>query len=525
MLRLLSGAGLAVAAVVSIFYNLGVGPLADWDEAIYAEVSRELLWSHNWVLLYWNYTPWFDKPPLTFWLTAILYSVIGVTELSARLVAAGLGLGAVLLTYLVGRHLRDHWTGLLAAGLLLLCIQFLAASRFGITDAPLACFIWLAIYCYLRSEADGRWWYGVGLGVGLALMTKGAAGLVAPAAIAIALLLDRRWSSLQRRDLLLGVALACLVALPWHLVSYLQYGRMFLDNYIGYTVITRASQSVEGHRGSALTYLAYMRNQYFPWFYLVPFGLIAHVLDLRRGRIRSWVVIVLAAVVFTVYTVAASKWIWYMVPLYPALALILAGLLRDAAGEHRRLALTGVVIAGGLAVFWIPASLHSYQRIWAVPFAGLAATAAIVAASVRRPWQPAVVAVVAAFLAAVSFNYLLPLYPAVRPAFVAPARAPVVPLAVQARAPSADQVDPIGVLADGTSDLLPDAVWPDVVFYTRRPMRSLHSVEDVRSFAADGKPHDLIAAGADTPMLEKEFRFQVRGRSGDYVYGTVQLRS
>jgi hypothetical protein len=75
---------LIVFAGFIFFWRLGEPALKDWDEAIYAEVSKEILLTGNWIDLQCDGKPWLEKPPLTLWLTAILYRLFGVNEFWSR---------------------------------------------------------------------------------------------------------------------------------------------------------------------------------------------------------------------------------------------------------------------------------------------------------------------------------------------------------------------------------------------------------------------------------------------------------
>jgi hypothetical protein len=237
------------------------------------------------------------------------------------------------------------------------------------------------------------------------------------------------------------------------------------------------------------------------------------------------VIALLVAVVFAVYTLAQSKWIWYMVPLYPGLALILAGLLLDSLDRHRRLALLGVASAFALAVLSIPAYLHPYPVGWAIVFGALALTGAALAWVTKRPLQLGLVPPVGLFFALVSASYIAALYPAQRPAFVAPARAGIVPVAVAARDDGpALELRPVGVIIDDSDLMLRDAIWPDVVFYSRRPMRSLRSPEDLEAFLADGRWHDVLLTRRGESTLPSGAEFQAGTVSGDYMQGRLRKR-
>jgi len=106
-------------------------------------------------------------------------------------------------------------------------------------DVMLTLFTYLALYAYLRLYNENqKWWFVVWSSCALALMIKGAGGIIAPAAIVLALAFDKRFSAaIRSRYFWQGVLLACLIIAPWHILMYVRYGRPFIDEYIGYHVI------------------------------------------------------------------------------------------------------------------------------------------------------------------------------------------------------------------------------------------------------------------------------------------------
>ena len=72
-----------LAAAAVILPLLGRKMLANWDEAIYAEVAREFL-GRNWLIPTWQFQPWLEKPPLGMWITAVFFHLFGATQFWAR---------------------------------------------------------------------------------------------------------------------------------------------------------------------------------------------------------------------------------------------------------------------------------------------------------------------------------------------------------------------------------------------------------------------------------------------------------
>src|SRR5436190_2104554 len=123
-----------IIASVMLLWNLGAHPLKNWDESIYAQVSKEMVRTGDWLTPHWNAQPWFEKPPLYLWLTAAAFKVFGITEFAARLASALSGAGLVAIVYLLGRRLYDTAVGVLAALITLTAFQIVQASRLVIMD-------------------------------------------------------------------------------------------------------------------------------------------------------------------------------------------------------------------------------------------------------------------------------------------------------------------------------------------------------------------------------------------------------
>src|ERR1700758_3594789 len=111
--RFQTRASLFLAVLVSVAVLLpllGHKVLADWDEGIYAEVSREFF-GRGWLVPHWHFRPWFEKPPLALWITAVFFRLVGVSEFWARFGSALASIGIVAFVHVLALRLR----GLIAA--------------------------------------------------------------------------------------------------------------------------------------------------------------------------------------------------------------------------------------------------------------------------------------------------------------------------------------------------------------------------------------------------------------------------
>jgi 4-amino-4-deoxy-L-arabinose transferase-like glycosyltransferase len=340
-------------ALLLLFYRLGEGSLYDWDEAIYAQVAKEMFRSGTWMTLTWNGTPFFHKPPLYFWLTALAYQIIGVSELAARLWSATFGFGVVVLTFILGVRFRSWIVGAIAALLLLVVDRgyyghwwnFLNLSRVGMLDSTLTFWIMLAVLCVWQAERRPEMIVWLGLPVGLAVMTKAWPGFLAGLIpFAFWLIAGPRRSSASALWAAAAL-LAALVSLPWHLWEYALHGTPFLHEYVSVNLTGRLFQTFEGNTGGPWHYLTLLRRGFSIWGYLWPLAYIwATWQAYTRGDRRAWVLLAWITLPLLLFSLAQTKLGWYISMVYPAIALLLALALAELLTERLALALVTAVM-------------------------------------------------------------------------------------------------------------------------------------------------------------------------------------
>jgi 4-amino-4-deoxy-L-arabinose transferase-like glycosyltransferase len=156
----------------------------------------------------------------------------------------------------------------------------------------------------------------------MALMVKGPAGVVAPAVLMIAAVIDQRFSSAARSKWMwMGVGLAVAIITPWHLLMYYKHGDAFITDYIIRHVVNRAKSNLNEFQRGYGFYFSVLKDFFSPWVYILPFGLIF------SWRARSLVMLVLGLSVFVLYSLAQTKFQWYILPAIPAFAVVTAGFL------------------------------------------------------------------------------------------------------------------------------------------------------------------------------------------------------
>jgi len=200
------------------------------DEGRYAEIPREMLASGDWVTPRLNGFPYFEKPPLQYWVTAGIFSVAGEDEWTARLGPAIAGFLAVIAVWATARHLYSRRAGWMAAALLGGSCGYFLANQFVTLDVTLTALLTAALCAFLIAQDDAtaagsrrRWMYSAWIMCGLAFLAKGAIAIVLPAiAITVYMLVARDWRLLGRLYLGAGLLLVAVVAVPWLVAAELR---------------------------------------------------------------------------------------------------------------------------------------------------------------------------------------------------------------------------------------------------------------------------------------------------------------
>lgn len=314
-----------------IFINLGANHLLPWDEAIYAKIAKNMVESGNHISQTWKFSiPWFEKPPLYMWFVAGCMRLFGMHEWAIRIPTALFGLGTILLVYFAGKRFFSKLVGFFSAFVLLTTTHFLYYSRISMLDVATTFFISAALFCYLiaREKMQGRYWIVSGVLIGLAIMTKGVVGALAIPIIALYegylfVIGDQKFSRTLPKYYGAFFGASLIVLLPWHIEMYRQFGKEFLANYIGYHVWQRATVAIEDKGNPFWWYLEVLKVSMRIWFIALlgafPFTVIRAIKEKSKKHIflTLWSVFVL---VF--FSLAKSKLVWYIMPIYPAAALM-----------------------------------------------------------------------------------------------------------------------------------------------------------------------------------------------------------
>lgn len=489
---------------IVVFWRLGYASLLDPDEAHYAELTREMLHSGNWLVPLLDGKPFIDKPVLFHWLQGVSVLLLGETEFAARLPTALSAIGLFAITRWVGAELFGAEVGSLGAIMFATIPATFALASIAIFDMVFALFLFGALGCLLvaMKRSDLRIeWCGYAL-LTLAVMTKGPVALVL-----VSLFVAAAWAtSRETRRMLaqlhwkIGLPTVAIAASPWFFWMQWRFGDEFVKGYLLAGNLWYLTQPIE-FSARAINHTFYVRafaGAFFPWSTVVVGRGIDVVRRLRRHQpidsserlLWLWTIVVLGF-----FSIARFKLDHYIFPAAPACCLLAAHAWREAARDndgalwgtrYSVLLVAGVLIVGGSfgAVALGHLNLALPMTAFILPLAVFAGGAALLFQSERIGWR------VPASLGALVVMLLVSYATVVAVGF--PALEQVRPTARVAR-----QLARVST-PDSPVGLYQLERWRGSLrYYLNRPIQRLETVDEVAAFLAHPEPVYVVMLRRD----------------------------
>jgi 4-amino-4-deoxy-L-arabinose transferase-like glycosyltransferase len=357
------------------FFGLTAAGVLGPDEARYASIAREMARSGDWITPRLWGNPWYEKPPLLYWICAAAFRLGAGAELAPRLPVALCSVAFLAFYWWILRREFGCAVAWMSALILATSGGWLWYSQAGVTDIPAAAAFSSAMLLVLPwiAKRDTRLLPAASAVLGLAVLAKS----LPPVALTLPLAL--RWRNLG--DLLKPRVLApfLIIALPWHVLCYLQNGSAFLKNLFWRQQFQRLTSEALMHSRPWWFYLPVLAGLLLPWTPLAP--LLARRTqwaDPRRRFLLFW-----SGWTLVFFSIAVNKLPGYVLPAFPAIAALMAlGLaeLPDAKLWLAACALLVVIYAAAAqvlpraAAFGLSHAPHPvFSTLWLIPLAIAAA--------------------------------------------------------------------------------------------------------------------------------------------------------
>lgn len=302
--------------------NLNNTTLFDWDEINFAEASREMIVNNDYARVSINYTTFWEKPPLFFWLQAACMRIFGVNEFAARFPNAIIGIITLITLFFVGKFHYDEKMGWLWVVIYLGSFFPQFYFMMGMIDPVFNYFIFLGIYFLFRFSVSGRYdeankgnslkWISLsGLFIGMAILTKGpVAFLIAILVMFIYWFLNRKAFHFKIFELISFVSVAFVISTGWFGLETLQNGFFFLREFFIYQIRLFSTQDA-GHGGPLYYHFVIILLGLFPASLLAIMGFRKISSDsVRQISFHKWMTI-LFWVVMVLFSVVKTKIVHY----------------------------------------------------------------------------------------------------------------------------------------------------------------------------------------------------------------------
>jgi 4-amino-4-deoxy-L-arabinose transferase-like glycosyltransferase len=359
---------LLLLCAFTFFLGLGRPAITDSDEAFYAEASREMVESGDWLTPHFNYEDRWQKPVLYYWLTAATYRATGPTEWAARVWSALSGLGLVMLTWSAGRTMTARAdAGWLAGVIVATCFGYFAMARAALPDLPLTFCITLGIWAAMRGADRGvRWWALAGLADGLGFLLKGPVALVIPALVLLPIAWRERGRlSIRPSGVALAIAIFTIVGLPWYGAMLVEHGTAYAQSFFVGDNFERFATGRFNDPRPFWFYVPVVLGGMLPWSAYLVALFVQSTRDIvarkRRLTDQKWRLLIWAGLPLLFYTLSIGKQPRYILPILPPLAVLLASsLASDIAPAPTDRARTHTSL---MAATWATAALLALMAI------------------------------------------------------------------------------------------------------------------------------------------------------------------
>ena len=356
MKAILQKLGLPALTLFTFFILLGGRSLNEPDEGRYSEVAREMIETGHWLVPHLWYLPHLDKPPMTYWLVAASMKVFGQNEWAARLPVALAGISGVWVTFLLGCSLGGRRAGFWSAVILQSSLLYFAMARMLTPDIVLTQFVAWAVYFFWRSwqslnsefgilNSEFLLWHLAGwIAIAFGFLTKGPIALAIPL-VAFAGLVICRWRNLPGKGiifsgLIAGFTLFLVLAAPWFLAVFKRVPESAHFMVLGQAAGHLLGTTIKNRQGGPFYFFGILAVGLLPWTWLLvwlwrspkskvqsPEFEIQPALRTPQSAFEKdgWLLLnVWAIFTFVLFSLARAKLPAYILPIFPALSVLLA---------------------------------------------------------------------------------------------------------------------------------------------------------------------------------------------------------
>jgi 4-amino-4-deoxy-L-arabinose transferase len=350
---------------------LGVRPMVIPDETRYAEITREMIASGDWVVPHLDGFRYFEKPVLGYWLNAASAILFGQNAFAARFPSAmAVGISALFLFLTVRRFAGGYWMGIITALVFLTCMEVFGVGVFCVLDSIFSMFVTAALisffFAYMEVKSSKKTGLLVLFGIfcGLAFLTKGFLTLAIPVMIIVPFMIwEGRWKDTFNIPWMLPIVAAAIVLLPWSIIILFR-APDFWKYFFWEEHIVRFMGNNAQHPNPFWYFIPVIVGGALPWTALFP----AAISGCCKERLKEPLIrfaICWFFFLFLFFSASKGKLGTYILPCFPPLAILITkGLKKYLEGQKNRAFTMGAsflsVVTGVPAVVLVLSQLTDF---------------------------------------------------------------------------------------------------------------------------------------------------------------------
>lgn len=327
------------------FFTLDARTLIPTDEGRYAEMAREMLLNQDWITPRLNDVKYFEKPPLQTWMNALTFYLFGVGEWQARLWTALCGFIGFIFTYQAAKKIFNPHVGYLAALVLGSSLYWITLGHMNTLDMGLSgmmtvslCSLLIALSSPIGSNTERNYMLLCWIGMALAVLSKGLIGIVLPGAVFFLYsLITRNLTIYKRLHWGKGLTIFFLIVLPWFILVA-QRNPEFLHFFFVHEHFQRFTSKIHNREGAWYYFIPLLILGILPWLGILLQTLYANIKLSFSKHTKEFnpqlLLFIWSAFIFIFFSFSGSKLQSYILPIFPALAILIA-LYWDQAKEYQ----------------------------------------------------------------------------------------------------------------------------------------------------------------------------------------------
>ena len=315
------------------FGTLNYRHLIPSDEGRYAEMAREMLVTGDWITPRYNGYKYFEKPPLQIWATAAAFQAFGIGDWQARLWTALTGFLTILCIGFTGARIYNARAGWLGALVLASSPMWVIAGHFNSLDMGLSAFLVAALCSLLFAQSSENktlsrnWMWACWACMALATLSKGVIGIAIPAMVFVVYSISAwDWKIWKRLYLISGIALYLAITAPWFALVA-KRNPEFLEFFFIHEHLQRFTQDDHSRTGPIYYFIPLLLIGFLPWIAQIPSSIAQAWRERRSYFSPSWLLVCWFLVILGFFSISHSKLPGYIIPIFPALAMLVGNCL------------------------------------------------------------------------------------------------------------------------------------------------------------------------------------------------------